>query len=365
MSATRSTLGHDIRGRSNSSALFVASFTFALFFLSSLTACAASSLIPKRQSAIVKRSALWKPSTHTTWNYQLTGSIDVDSINVGIWDIDLFDASPSIIDSIHANGKHVICYFSAGSFEDWRPDASKFQVSDKGRAVEDWAGESWLQIKSSNVRTIMLARLDLAAKKKCDGVDPDNVDGYDNRNGLGLTERDAIDYVTFLADATHSRNMAIGLKNSGSIVSRLVNKVDFSVQEQCVEYGDCMEFLPFIQQSKPVFHVEYSNRRVEKREAWKTGFSNGDNHVIDDPKDYVNEDVASSTSVSINDAAHEDNSACQASSDEILISPVGSNSDSDATGNSHSSACALKVPGFSSIVKNLDLNAWVYLCPRS
>jgi hypothetical protein len=209
-------------------------------------------------SVVAASGSMWKPSAGLSWDYQLTGTIDVASNNVDVWDIDLFDADASTIDAIHAKGKKAICYFSAGTFEDWRPDASKFQSSDKGSSLPDWPGESWLSTKSSNVRNIMLARLDMAAQKKCDGVEPDNVDGYDNSNGLGLTANDAVDYINFLTQAAHSRNLAIGLKNSGSIVSSVVDTVEYCVQEQCVQYNDCQEFQPFIQKNKPVFHVEYS-----------------------------------------------------------------------------------------------------------
>jgi hypothetical protein len=33
--------------------------------------------------------------------------------------------------------------------------------------------------------------------------------------------------------------------------------VHFSVNEQCVEYGECETFAPFIAAGKPVFHIEY------------------------------------------------------------------------------------------------------------
>ena len=51
--------------------------------------------------------------------------------------------------------------------------------------MDNWAGERWLDTRSTNVRDIMMARLDLAKSKKCDGVEPDNVDGYANKNGFG------------------------------------------------------------------------------------------------------------------------------------------------------------------------------------
>jgi hypothetical protein len=313
-----------------------ASFMLALATLSNLNPCSASPIPMPDRSALTTR-ALWRPSAGATWNYQLTGTINVAATNVDVWDIDLFDASSATIDSIHAKGKRVICYFSAGSIEDWRPDASKFQASDKGSAVEGWQGENWLRTKSTNVRNIMLARLDLAAKKKCDGVEPDNVDGFDNSNGLGLTQNDAVDYVTFLANAAHARNLAVGLKNAGSIVPRLVNTVDYSVQEECVQYGDCLDFQPFIQQNKPVFHVEYSGAGSRKREA-----HDEDEYSAEDSTD--NYSAGAATGVAANP----------------IVAPVPVATSSKVV--SGASSCGFRVSGFSSIMKNLDLNAWIQRC---
>lgn len=103
----------------------------------------------------------------------------------------------------------------------------------------------------------MTARLDLAVTKGCDGVDPDNVDAYNNENGLGLTSADAVDYLRFLADAAHARGLAIGLKNAGDIVGSVLSFTEFQVNEQCIEYEECDLFAPFISAGKPVFHIEY------------------------------------------------------------------------------------------------------------
>lgn len=40
----------------------------------------------------------------------------------------------------------------------------------------------------------MQARLDLAVQKGCDGVEPDNVDGYQNNSGFPLTAQDQLAY---------------------------------------------------------------------------------------------------------------------------------------------------------------------------
>lgn len=103
----------------------------------------------------------------------------------------------------------------------------------------------------------MRARLDLAVQKGFDGVDPDNVDGWDNRNGLGLTRDHAVDYVLWLAREAHARGLAIGLKNAGDIAPRVLGEMQWAVNEQAVQFGDEEQFVPFVKAGKPVFHVEY------------------------------------------------------------------------------------------------------------
>lgn len=53
-----------------------------------------------------------------------------------------------------------------------------------GAELDGWPGERWLKLSSENVRNIMKKRIDLAWRKGCDGVDPDNVDGYVSHNLL-------------------------------------------------------------------------------------------------------------------------------------------------------------------------------------
>src|SRR5262249_44643767 len=72
--------------------------------------------------------SIWTPAPRTSWQWQLTGTIDT-RFDVAMYDIDLFDAPQSVIDSLHASGRIVICYFSAGSYENWRPDTGDFPTS--------------------------------------------------------------------------------------------------------------------------------------------------------------------------------------------------------------------------------------------
>jgi hypothetical protein len=103
----------------------------------------------------------------------------------------------------------------------------------------------------------MAWRMDSAARKGCDGLDPDNIDGYSNANGLGLTESDAIHYVIWLANQAHARGLAIGLKNGGDIVSDVVNCLEWVVVEQCLQYSECDLYTPFLKGGKPVLEIEY------------------------------------------------------------------------------------------------------------
>ncbi|TVY89153.1 hypothetical protein LAWI1_G006574 [Lachnellula willkommii] len=216
---------------------------------------ALASAVPSASST--SSSSYWKPAAGTQWQIQLTGTLTDVSYAAEVYDIDLFDNDATAIANLKSNDKKVICYFSAGSYEQWRPDVASFQASDKGLAMEGWEGEWWLNTNSANVRTIMTARIELAQTKGCDGVDPDNVDAYDNDNGAGLTQDDAVNYLTFLADAAHSRGISIGLKNAGKLVEATLPIMEWQVNEQCVENKECDDFQPFITAGKPVFHIEY------------------------------------------------------------------------------------------------------------
>ncbi|KAF1943569.1 hypothetical protein EJ02DRAFT_400306 [Clathrospora elynae] len=206
----------------------------------------------------------WVPKLNDTWQIILShpptiGDSDKTTTpNVTIFDIDLFDTPTETIQRLHNLGKKVICYFSAGSYEDWRPDAGQFKPEDLGHGLDGWQGEKWLKLSSENVRKIMKDRIGMAKEKGCDGVDPDNVDGYQNAdNGLSLTQEDSISYISYLSSLTVPLNLTMGLKNAGDILSAVLPLVHFSVNEECVKYSECSIFQPFIAAGKPVFHIEY------------------------------------------------------------------------------------------------------------
>ena len=72
--------------------------------------------------------------------------------------------------------------------------------------------------------------------------------------------------------------MSLGLKNAGNIIDDVLDIVDFSVNEQCVENKECESFSTFIKADKPVFHIEYpkSAPDVPASDAETICFRNGD-----------------------------------------------------------------------------------------
>jgi len=98
--------------------------------------------------------------------------IDIDILNR------IEDGDTTTIPDL-AKTKQVICYFSAGSREDWRKDAKDFRSGDYGKALgPEWPGENWVNVKSEKAKAIMKGRIENAAKAGCTAIDPDNIDGY-------------------------------------------------------------------------------------------------------------------------------------------------------------------------------------------
>lgn len=208
----------------------------------------------------------WRPDVNTSWQIQYTGNIDT-SIAADAYDLDLFETTEEKIGQLHGKGSRVICYFSAGSYENWRPDKTEFPEAALGMPLDGWKGERWLDIRDTKVREIMKDRLDRARDKGCDAVDPDNVDGYANRTGFNLKASDQLDYNRFLAAEGHARGLAVGLKNDVEQIGQLAGEFDFTVNEQCFQYRECGAVTTFIDQGKPVFQLEYAKagRKAKKK----------------------------------------------------------------------------------------------------
>ena len=59
----------------------------------------------------------WQPTRGTTWQWQLDGKPIDTSVDAEVYDVDLFETPESTIQELHDQGRKVVCYFSAGSWE--------------------------------------------------------------------------------------------------------------------------------------------------------------------------------------------------------------------------------------------------------
>jgi hypothetical protein len=214
----------------------------------------------------ITNGSWYKPDINTSWQWQLNGDIN-RSYNVKIYDIDLFDSNITLIQSLQNDGKKVICYFSAGSYENWRSDKDSFPASALGNTMDGWADEQWLDISNEELASVMRARLDLAVLKGCDGVEPDNMDGYTNNTGFSLNANDQLTYNKFIANEAHKRGLSVGLKNDLDQIIELEPYYDFSINEQCHQYNECDKMQPFIDSHKPVLNAEYLQSYVDNNNS--------------------------------------------------------------------------------------------------
>lgn len=212
-----------------------------------LTSCSAPSGGPIGSSGGSNSSRV--PS----WSIQYEGPIVARGKNYHI--VDMYDVSSADIGKLKSQGTKVIAYFSS-QYESWRNDASQFPKRDIGASLDGWKGENWINPNSAAVRAIMLKRLDYAKSRGFYGVDVDNVDFYEFRNGFGSDASDAVNYVKFLANAAHARGLKFGLKNAVDIIPATRGSIDYYVNEQAHQYDDLAAYRGL---SKPVFNIEYRN----------------------------------------------------------------------------------------------------------
>jgi hypothetical protein len=206
----------------------------------------------------------WRPPAGTTFSIILSVAPTTVTTPARVIDFDLFDIKGSTVRALKHGGKRALCYFSAGSWENWRPDKNAFPKSVLGKPLDGWPGERWLDIRKLDLLAAPLrARLDLCKQKGFDGVDPDNVDGFNADTGFPLTKVHAINYLRFLASEAHARGLAIGLKNATEIAPTLLPVMDFAVTEDCFKQGWCQVSQNFIARNKPVFAIEYTDNHID------------------------------------------------------------------------------------------------------
>ena len=174
------------------------------------------------------------------------------------YDVDYETTSVADVDTLHRAGRGVICYLSAGSWEEYRGDAGRFPDAVLGNRLDGWPDERWLDIRRTDILLpIMADRMDTCAAKGFDAVEPDNVDGYANESGFPLTAEDQLAYNRAVAALARDRGLSVALKNDLDQIPDLVEDFDFAINEECIRYSECDNYAPFTEAGKAVLHVEY------------------------------------------------------------------------------------------------------------
>lgn len=209
-----------------------------------------------------------------TWNWDLEGGIPSGA--------DIIDYDPKLGNNskapISRNGaRHVICYFSAGSWEAGRPDMGGLKQgvdyknalqggNEGGQWKSNGQPERWVNIDSPAVRSVMVGRLVNAKERGCDAVEPDNLDGdlsSDNKSGFNKSQAQVLAYYKFLSDEAHRLGLQIGLKNADDLVGKAVGMFDFVIVEECMKYNECGKYKPFTAQRKAVLIAEYGGSQEQ------------------------------------------------------------------------------------------------------
>jgi endo-alpha-1,4-polygalactosaminidase (GH114 family) len=240
-------------------------------------------------------SGLWLPTADRplTLHWVLGGAVDLsDPVQAGLRDLsgntlpepDVYDIdgeynSAATVAELHRRGKKVICYFDAGVYETYRPDAAQFPAGSPkiyGNPDQGWNGSFWLDIRRiSDLAPIMKHRIDVCKQKGFDAVEPDEVTGWSNNSGFPLTYQDQIAYNRAVAGWAHNAGLSVLLKGDLEQAHDLVGNFDFTLNEECFQYDECTTVSNqgpgadgkdypglqlFVQANKAVFIAEYRSR---------------------------------------------------------------------------------------------------------
>ena len=224
------------------------------------------------KTPIVEGSWL-RPTVNDSWTWQLQGPL-VDDYEVDWYVIDAFaPLGRDTMERLRAKGRNVLCYFSAGTYEPWRPDVHFFEPEDLAEPHPGFPDEPWLDPDDEKIMKIMANRMDMAKRIGCDGVELDNVDAFVHDTSFDVTKEEQLRFIKILANEAHERNLTVALKNAIEFMGDTVDYFDLAINEQCFEYThpeldamgqptsrtftECTYYDKMTDAGKPVFGAEY------------------------------------------------------------------------------------------------------------
>ena len=225
----------------------------------------------------------YRPAVGSTWQWQLrpdegaaTDTVIDTSVVADMYEIDGFQNDAATVATLKSlpgtsvSQRGVTCYWSAGTLENWRPDATQYDPMLLGNPYFGFENERWIDIRQiSALAPLLEARMDLCKAKGFDAIEFDNMDAWykANNTGLNITQADAVAFVVYLAGEAHERGLSMALKSVVEIVPQVRHHVDFSVVEECFANNECTRSSPntgghygydmMTEIGKPVFVAEY------------------------------------------------------------------------------------------------------------
>lgn len=212
------------------------------------------------------KTSWWKPTARISFDWQLDDINSTTNFSADVVDVDAFTTSAETVAALHAKGKKVIAYLSVGTIEDDRNDASLIPAELIGKQYPEWPKEKWLDIRQiDKLKPWLNSRLNMILKKGFDGIEPDNMDSYDNDPGFNIQLADTKKYADYLISLAHNNGLSIGQKNVQELTADYASKFDWALTEDAFAQGWQDQLSGYIKLNKPVFAVEYTDKMSQSK----------------------------------------------------------------------------------------------------
>ena len=84
---------------------------------------------------------------------------------------------------------------------------------------------------------------------------------------MTISADEQLAYNKFIANEARKRGLSVALKNDMDQIEELEPYFDFSVNEECHQYGECDKMQPFIDANKPVLNAEYRQEYIDNNNS--------------------------------------------------------------------------------------------------
>lgn len=207
------------------------------------------------------KTSWWQPKSGVSFDWQLDDVSTTSDFAADVVDVDAFTTSAETVAALHAKGKKVIAYLSVGTIESDRNDVSLIPSEVVGKKYPEWPKERWLDIRQiDKLKPWLNSRINMILKKKFDGIEPDNLDSYDNDPGFDIQLSDTKKYADYLIELAHSNGLSIGQKNVKELTADYASKFDWALTEDAFAQGWQNELSKYVKLNKPVFATEYTDQ---------------------------------------------------------------------------------------------------------